>query len=127
MGARQVAEMLPCVSEACESVEGVEGPSAFCTLEATNAAGARVWVQVMPGNVNMSYPFADEPLALLRARGVRVPEDAYPIDWAAGEYATFGFAEIAPGEHASLVDQIFVKVLACDAAAYEVESTVEPL
>jgi hypothetical protein len=28
---------------------------------------------VMPGNVNMIYPFAEEPLELLGRRGVRSP------------------------------------------------------
>jgi hypothetical protein len=128
MGAHQIAGMEPSISEVYKGVSGPDDPpTAVCTLEATTLSGSSVWIQVMPGNVNMSYPFADEPLELLRARGVRSPSDLYLVEWAAGEYATFGFGDIPARDHAFFVDQLFVKVLGCDDAGYELKASIEPL
>ena len=128
MGAHQIAGIEPCIAEAYKGVSGPEdAPTACCTVEATTPAGAAVWIQAMPGNVNMSYPFAEEPLGLLRGRGVRCPPDLYLVEWAAGEYATFGFGDLSPRDHAFFVDQLFVKLLGCDDAGYKPKASVEPL
>jgi hypothetical protein len=128
MGVSQIARMEPSLSEVYASVSGPdESPTSCCTLESLTLAGAEVWVQVMPGTVNMSYPFAEEPLELLRRRGVRSPSDLYLVEWAAGEYATFGFGNISPRDHAYFVDRLFVEVLGCDDANYELGLMTEPL
>ena len=128
MGARQIAEMERGLSEIYKGVSGPDDPpTACCTLEATARSGAAVWIQALPGNVNMGYPLADEPLNLLGRRGVRGPSDIYLVEWAAGEYATFGFGDTSPRDHASFVDQLFVKVLGCDDEGYEPSVSVEPL
>ena len=89
--------------------------------------GSELWLQVMPGTVNMAYPFTEEPLELLRRRGVRGPAGLYLVEWVAGEYATFGFGDVSPRDHAFFVDQLFVKVLGCDDASYTVKTTIELL
>ena len=128
MGARQIAEMEPGLGEIYKGVSGPDDPpAACCTLESVSSSGAAVWIQALPGNVNMGYPFAEEPLGLLRGRGVRAPSDIYLVEWAAGEYATFGFDNIAPRDHATFVDQLFVKVLGCDDEGYETRASIEPL
>ena len=128
MGARQIAEMEPGLSEVYKGVSGPEDPpAACCTLESVALSGAAVWIQALPGNVNMGYPFADEPLELLRRRGVRGPSDIYLVEWAAGEYATLGFGDIPARDHAFFADQLFVKVLGCDDEGYKLKVSVEPL
>jgi hypothetical protein len=128
MGARQVAQMQTLFGEIYAGISGPDDPPpACCTLESANAAGSAVWVQALAGTVNMGYPFAEEPLGLLGRRGVRCPPDTYLVEWAANEYATLGFGHITPRDHAFLVDQIFVRVLACDDAGYELSSSIEPL
>ena len=128
MGAAQIAEMEASVREVYRGVSGPDDPpTCCCTVESVNVAGAEVWIQVMAGTVNMGYPFAEEPLGLLRGRGVRGPRGMYLVEWAAGEYATFGFEDIPPGEHAAFVDQLFVKVLGCDDAGYTLRTTFEQL
>jgi hypothetical protein len=96
-------------------------------LEAVNLSGSEVWIQAMAGTVNMAYPFTEGPLELLRRLGVRGPADIYLVEWAAGEYATFGFGNILPRDHATFVDQLFVKVLGCDDASYKPKALIEPL
>ena len=86
-----------------------------------------MWIQTLPGNINMTYPFNEDPLVLLRRQGVRLPADSYPIEWAAGEYATFGFGNIPARDHAFLIDQLFVKVLGCDDETYKVKVAIEAL
>jgi hypothetical protein len=128
MGARQIAEMEPGLREVYKGVTGPDDPPpACCTFETVNLAGAGVWLQAMAGTVNMSYPFAEEPLELLRGRGVRGPESLYLVEWAAGEYATFGFDNIQPRDHALFADQLFVKVLGCDDDGYALRTAFEQL
>jgi hypothetical protein len=128
VGADQIAAMEPSLRETYQGVKGPDDPpTSCCTLEATNLSGAGVWIQAMPGTVNMLYPFTEEPLELLRGRGVRAPAGLYLVEWAAGEYATFGFGDTSPRDHALFLDQLFVRVLGCDDAGYEPKATVEPL
>ena len=128
MGANQIAVMEPSLREVYKGISGPDDPpTSCCTLEATTLSGSQVWIQVMPGTVNMAYPFIDEPLELLRREGVRSPSDMYLVEWAAGEYATFGFNNISPRDHAFFVDRLFVKVLGCDDASYKFKALIEPL
>jgi hypothetical protein len=128
MGANQIAEMEPSLSEVYKGISSPDDPpTSCCTLEAMTLLGSEVWIQVMPGTVNMAYPFTEEPLDLLRRQGVRSPSDIYLVEWAAGEYATFGFGDISVRDHASFVDQLFVKVLGCDDASYQLKASIEQL
>lgn len=82
MGANQVAEMEPSLREVYEGVSGPDDPpTACCTLEAVNLSGSEVWIQAMAGTVNMAYPLAEEPVELLRSRGVRSPAGFYLVEW----------------------------------------------
>lgn len=128
MGANQIAAMEPSLSEVYKGISSPDDlPTSCCTLEAMTLSGSGVWIQVMPGTINMAYPFTEEPLDLLRRQGVRSPSDIYLVEWSAGEYATFGFGDISARDHAFLVDQLFVKVLGCDDASYELKILIEPL
>ena len=128
MGAHQIAEMEPSLREVYKGVSRPDDPpTSCCTLEALTLSGSEVWIQVMPGTVNMAYPFTEEPLELLRRRGVRSPQDIYLVEWAAGEYATFGFGDIPARDHAFFVDQLFVKILGCDDASYKLKTSIESL
>ncbi|MDQ6941376.1 MAG: hypothetical protein M3169_02550 [Candidatus Eremiobacteraeota bacterium] len=128
MGDDQVAAMEPSVAEVYKGiVKPDDPPTLCCTLESRSASGSKVWIQVMPGTVNMGYPFATEPLELLRNRCVDTPPGMYLVEWNANEYATFGFENVSPHDHATFVDQLFVRVLGCDDATYELGISSEPL
>ena len=128
MGVSQIAAIEPSISEIYKGISSPDDPpTSCCTLEAMTLSGSEVWIQAMPGTVNMLYPFAEEPLDLLHRQGVRSPSDIYLVEWAAGEYATFGFGDITARDHAFFVDQLFVKVLGCDDASYELRILIEPL
>ena len=128
MGAKQIAEMEPSISEVYKGMSSPDDPpTSCCTLEAVSLSGSEVWIQAMPGTINMAYPFMDEPLERLRRQGVLSPHDIYMVEWTAGEYATFGFGDIASRDHVFFVDQLFVKVLGCDDASYELKVLIEPL
>ncbi|HKO43459.1 MAG TPA: hypothetical protein VJU84_09220 [Pyrinomonadaceae bacterium] len=126
MGADQIAQMARSIAKVYEGVTTPDdAPALLCTFESTTPSGSQVWIQVLPGNVNMSYPFTEEPLALLRQRGVRSPPDLYLVEWVAGEYAAFGFSDVPARDHASFVDQLFVKILGCDDGSYSLAITIE--
>ena len=126
MGANQIAQMARSIAKVYEGVTTPDAaPTLLCTLESTTSSGSQVWIQVLPGNVNMAYPFTEEPLGLLRQRGVRSPPDLYLVECVAGEYAAFGFSDLPARDHASFVDQLFVKILGCEISSYTFRSTIE--
>ena len=128
MGTGQIAQMARSIAKLYQAVtKPDDAPALLCTLESTTSSGSAVWIQVLPGNVNMSYPFTEEPLELLHQRGVRSPPDLYLVEWVAGEYAAFGFSDVTARDHASFVDQLFVKVLGCDDASYSVGAITESI
>ena len=128
MGANQITQMAGSIAKVYEGgTKPDDAPTLLCTLESTTSSGSEVWIQVLPGNVNMAYPLTDEPLELLRQRGVRSPPDLYLVEWVAGEYAAFGFSDIAARDHASFVDQLFVKILGCDDGSYSLTTTTESI
>lgn len=128
MGMNQIAQMEPSLRKVYEGISSPDDPPTFCcTLEAMSLSGSEVWIQAMPGTINMIYPLTEEPLDLLRRHGVRSPSDIYLVEWATGEFATFGFGNIPARDHAFFVDQLFVKVLGCDDASYELKSVIERL
>ena len=128
MGAGQIAQMVRSIAKVYEGVTTPDdAPALLCTFESTSSSGEPVWIQVLRGNVNMAYPFTEEPLELLRERGVRSPPDSYLVEWVAGEYAAFGFSDVPVRDHASFVDQLFVKILGCDDASYSVRTIIESI
>lgn len=128
MSTTQISAMEPSINEVYKEISSPDDPPTLCcTLETITLLGSQVWIQAMPGTVNMAYPFTEEPFDVLQRQGVRSPSDIYLVDWAAGEYATFGFGDIAARDHAFFVDQLFVKVLGCDDAGYQLKISIEPL
>ncbi|HMF54980.1 MAG TPA: hypothetical protein VK619_01355 [Pyrinomonadaceae bacterium] len=128
MGASQIAEMEPSIGEVYKGIsEPDDPPTSCCSLEATTLQGSEVWIQAMPGTVNMAYPFTEEPLEMLRKQNVNSPPDIYLVEWSAGEFATFGFGDISSRDHAFFVDQLFVKILGCDDSSYKLKILIEPL
>jgi hypothetical protein len=101
-----------------------------CTLEAVNAGGTDVSIQVMADSINISpYPFAEEPLTRLELSGaLEGLEDMELelVDWDANAFATVGTAGNEPADVARLVDETFTKVLGC-AEGYEPTATTEDL
>ncbi len=97
-----------------------EGGMLCCTLEAVNADGTDVSIQVMADSINLApYPYAEEPLTRLELSGaLEGLEDMELelIDWDANAFATVGTAGNEPADIARLVDETFTKVLGCDAA-----------
>ena len=126
MGADQIAQMARSIAKVYEGVTTPDdAPALLCTFESTTTSGSQVWIQMLPGNVNMAYPFTEEPLAFLGQRGVRSPPDLYLVEWVAGEYAALGFRDVPARDHAAFVNQLFVKILACDDLGYSLMTTIE--
>jgi hypothetical protein len=102
-----------------------------CTLESVDRAGNDVSIQVMQDSINIApYPSAEEPLVALEKSGVLAELDDPELEvmeWAVNAYATVGIGEMDEDEVATLVDLVFVKLLACNDAAYEITATTEDL
>ncbi len=121
------------IAEAIDQVMTAEDDDAeglCCTIEATNARGESVTIQVMQDSLNISpYAFTDEPLGQLEASGATEGLDAELelVDWNPGVYATLAIDRLEAGQVAQLVDQVFVQVLGCDEANYQITAATEDL
>ena len=128
MGDKQIAAMEPSVAEVYVGITSADQPpTKCCNLNSKSLEGSEVWMQIMPGTVNMSYPFTGDPLELLRNQCVDTPSSLYLIEWNANEFAQVGFDNISPHDHACLADELFVRVLGCEDAAYELEISIEEM
>ena len=121
------------IAEAIDEVMTADGDAAeglCCTMEATNARGESVTIQVMQDSLNISpYNFTEEPLGQLAACGATDGLDAELelVDWNPGVYATLGTDGLEPAQVAQLVDQVFVNLLGCDEENYTISASTEDL
>jgi hypothetical protein len=120
------------IAEAIEEVmaDDDEDSGLCCTIEATNAQGEPVSVQVMQGSLNITpYAHNDEPLARLQACGATegLDADLEVLDWDAGVFATVGIDGLDDEAVTQLIDQIFVHLLGCDDANYQITASTEDL
>ncbi len=84
----------------------------------------------MQDSLNISpYGFTDEPLSQLAACGATegLDTELEVIDWNPGVYATLGIDGLEPEQVAQLVDQVFVQLLGCDEANYQITAATEDL
>ena len=126
MAQRQLEAIVAAIAD----IYGVPNKSGMlcCTMEAVNAGGTDVSIQVMADSINISpYPYSEEPLTRLELSGaLEELEDMELVDWDANAFATVGAAGNEPMDVARLVDETFTKVLGCD-AGYEPRATTEDL
>ena len=121
------------IAEAIDEVMTADGDDAeglCCTIEATNARGESVTIQVMQDSLNISpYGFTEEPLGQLEASGATegLEAELELVDWNPGVYATLGINGLEARQVARLVDQVFVNLLGCDEANYQITAATEDL
>ncbi|MGE5148986.1 MAG: hypothetical protein ACM3II_02600 [Rhodospirillaceae bacterium] len=121
------------IAEAIDEVMTADGDDAeglCCTIEATNARGESVTIQVMQESLNISpYGFTEEPLGQLEASGATegLEAELELVDWNPGVYATLGINGLEARQVARLVDQVFVNLLGCDEANYQITAATEDL
>jgi hypothetical protein len=110
---------------------GEAGASLCCTIEARNAAGEDVSIQVMQGSINISpYAHDDDPLERLESCGATddLEDDKLDVlEWEPGTYATIAIEGLAVADVAQLVDQVFTRLLGCDDASYAPSASTEDL
>jgi hypothetical protein len=128
MGARQVGAIAAAIADIYG--EKNEAGMLCCTLDAVNADGVDVSIQVMADSINLApYPYADEPLTRLQLSGaLEALQDIELelIDWDANAFATVGTGGNAPDDVARLVHETFTKVMGC-APDYTFEASTENL
>jgi hypothetical protein len=107
-----------------------EGGMLCCTLDAVNADGMDVSIQVMAETINLApYPYADDPLSRLELSGTLETlhdPDLVLVDWDANAFATIGTSGNRPDAVAQLVDRTFLKVMGCT-PDYVIKASTEDL
>jgi hypothetical protein len=128
MSQRQREEIAEAIDEVMSDDE--EESTLCCTIEATTSLGEPVTLQVMQDSLNITpYTHNDDPLARLQACGATegLDVDLQLLDWAAGVFATISVDNLDNEDMARLIDQIFVCLLGCDDANYDVSASTEDL
>ena len=72
------------------------------------------WVQVLGNLINVAYPYTMPPEELIRQRGVLLLDKLTLDSWEPETFATFKVKERCVETMATLVDQLFIKVVMCD-------------
>lgn len=129
MAQRQREAIAAAISEVMAS--GGEDSTLCCTIEARNAEGDDVSIQVMQDSINISpYAHDDDPLERLESCGATddLEDDKLDVlEWEPGTYATIGVEGLAVADVAQLVDQVFTRLLGCDDESYGPAATTEDL
>ncbi len=116
MAQRQVEAIVAAIAD----IYGMPNESGMlcCTLEAVNAGGTDVSIQVTADSINIApYPYSEEPLTRLELSGALEElgdMELELVDWDANTFATVGTSGNEPANVARLVDETFTKVLGCD-------------
>jgi hypothetical protein len=127
MGADQIAAIRPALQELFRAVEKEDPDAENLCVTFTVPARENVWVQVMFGSVNASYPHATEPMEYLRNAGVAMPADLELDSWKAKTYATFTHGSWPVETLAEFIDRLFVALHALDGGSYEIDVAFETL
>lgn len=128
MGARQRTEIERTADDVGACTGGPEAePTRCCTLLTQDSVGEATWIQLLVGTVNMKYRFSDDPLERLRIASVRLPLGTELLEWEATSFATFTIETRSTAELAYFVDRLFVDVLGCDDADYDVRAMIEEI
>lgn len=107
MGADQVAVIRPLIAE----LEVDDGGAEYCAK--FEVPGVETgWAEVVRDAVNVSYPYADEPVERLISKGVVMPNGATLQEWRPGVFATFELEPNVPSRTvAKFVDSLLGMVL----------------
>ncbi len=125
-------EQMGAIREALADIYGEKNEDGLlcCTLEAVNADGMDVSIQVMAETINLApYPFAEDPLTRFELSGALDTLESVAldlIDWDANAFATVGTSGNDPADIARLIDQTFVRVLGCS-PGYTLTASTEDL
>lgn len=99
----------------------------FCAMYELKG-DAEVWIQVTSDQINMAYPFDDEPTARIEREEVGGHEKLALALWEPNTFATFDYDPDASSlDVAALVDQLFVRVLRVDRPRYALATSIFPV
>jgi hypothetical protein len=103
-----IAVLHPLVREVLQGADEGEHLCAMFELEEAENS----WIQVTGDQINMAYPFDDDPTARVVAAGVSGLERLSLASWEPRTHATFDYDPTASSlEVAALLDQLFLHVL----------------
>ena len=87
-----------------------------------------VWIQVTSDQINLAYPFEDDPGERLIAREVSGHALLALSTWEPGVFATFDYEPHASSlEIAALVDQLLIRVLGVNEEGYPLTASIFPV
>ena len=120
MGTDMIAAILPTLIELRRGAAGGKNLCATFSLE----GDGDVWVQITSFEINLAFPFADDPADRLPSAVFRAVGGVELLDWEAKNFATYSYPqEVSAQALAETVDHIFVEVLGQNVGGYAV--TVE--
>jgi len=114
MGADEIAAIRPAIAELEADLEEHGVPARFFARFSLSNQETP-WIEVViedKTTINLSYPFADEPLQLLQRSAVECPPGLKVTDRSPNAI-TFAFARSHTRAVARFIDALFTRVLGC--------------
>jgi hypothetical protein len=122
MSADQIAEIAPLVREVFASEPSSPDVQLCATLEVVGHPD--VWLQIVPGTLNFSYPLATDPATTLGRLLANLPESSV-VSWAPDTFATVTFGPVAPRTVAAVIDALLSTLFSLD--DYAIDGSIEEI
>jgi hypothetical protein len=125
MGSDQIATIRPIIAE-LEDASGNGSGQIYCAAFDVPGRDA-AWVEVVAGEVNVAYPFTDDPMQRLDELALGHTFAIELSEWQPGTFAAFTYDPAATTrELARFVDSLFERLLLCG-GDYPLDVWIGPL
>lgn len=127
MGADQIAAIRPALNELLQAAESNEPGAGELCATFTVPEYPMIWVQVIHGAINASYPHLEEPGTFLSNANVPTLPGLVVENWEPRRFATFAHEAAPTHSIAQFLDRLLVAIHALDPGEYEVDVEFERL
>ena len=127
MGADQIAAIRPALNELLQAAENDKSGAGELCATFTVPEYPMIWVQVVSGSINASYPHSEEPCAFLSNANVPPLPGLVVENWEPRRFATFAYAAVPTHSIAEFLDCLLIAFHALEPGEYQIDVEFERL